>query len=168
MITNLKELYIHQIEDLYSAESQIIAALPAMVSKAQDTDLKTALQDHLQESRHQKDRLEEIFVNHGLPPKKDRCYAAEGIIKEAEHLISELSGDVVDAGIVAAAQRFEHYEIAAYGTAKEYANELGFSEDVDLLDESLDEESSANKKLNSLAVGKFLGAAKGLNEAAVV
>ncbi|NNE92799.1 MAG: DUF892 family protein [Verrucomicrobiales bacterium] len=164
MITNLKDLYMHQIKDLYSAESQVLDALPQMIANAKDEELRTALSEHLDETRGQKDRLEEIFRNHGKQPEKEKCKAAEGIIEEGDELMKELIGDAADAGIIAAAQRFEHYEIAAYGTAKEYADSLGFDDDVDLLDKTLEEESDANELLTKLAVGRYFGMAEGLNE----
>ena len=168
MITNLKELYFHQIEDLYSAESQILTAMPNMIAKAQDPDLKEALSAHQQETQTQKKRLESIFANHSLAAEKDKCFAAEGIIKEATHLLDELQGKVVDAGIIAAAQRFEHYEIAAMARPRRSAKHLGYGDDVDLLDETLDEESDANEKLTGLAESHLFGLVDGLNEKADV
>lgn len=165
MITNLHQLYIHQIKDLLSAESQIAAALPKMIAKATCDDLKKALQNHLEETGKQTERLNTILGNHQLPREKEKCKAIEGIIAEGDHLMSEMTGDAVDAGIIASAQRVEHYEIAAYGTAKEYADKLDYDEDVKLLDETLEEEADCNEKLTKLATGGLFGT--GVNDEAV-
>jgi len=167
MITNLKELYLHQLRDLYSAESQALEGLQKLQVKATSPELIEALKEHSIETRGQLDRLQTLFANHGQPVQQEKCKAAEGILKEADELLSELSGDAIDAGVIAAAQRFEHYEIAAYGTAKQYAKHLDFDDDVKLLDETLDEESNANEGLTKLAVGSFLGLGEGVNDEAL-
>lgn len=166
MITNLKELYFHQLKDLYSAEVQALEGLAKLQARASNADLVEAIRSHAEETRGQMERLRTIFGNHGLPVSQDKCKAAEGILKEADGLLEKMTGDVVDAGIIASAQRFEHYEIAAYGTAKQYAKHLDFSDDVSLLDETLDEESNANEGLTKLAVGAFFGAGEGVNDEA--
>jgi len=167
MITNLNDLYLHQLKDLYSAETQAIEGLQKLSAKATDDELVNALDKHISETRGQLERLQKLFANHGLPVQQEKCKAAEGILREADELLSELSGDAVNAGVIAAAQRFEHYEIAAYGTAKQYAKHLDFDDDVKLLDETLDEESDANEGLTKLAVGAFLGLGEGVNENAM-
>lgn len=164
MINNLHDLYLHQIKDLHSAETQIIDALPKMIAHAKDEKLREALTCHLDETREQLRRINTILSRHSATAAGEVCEATKGLIKEGDHLLSELTGDAVDAGIVASCQRVEHYEIAAYGTAKEYAEKLDYSEDVDLLDETLDEEGNANKKLTTIATGHWWNS--GVNDAA--
>ena len=166
MIQNLKQLYLHQIQDLKSAETQILEALPKMISQAQCDELRTAFDDHLQETRNQLSRINEILARHGGTDGGEKCKAIEGIVKEGEELMKEMGGKATDPGLIAAAQRVEHYEIAAYGTAKEFADELGFDDDVQLLDATLEEEGNANKKLTKIATGGLFG--EGVNEEAVV
>lgn len=165
MIKNLHDLYIHQIKDLKSAEAQLLEALPKMIARAQSNDLRSALRDHLEETKKQDQRLDVILQRHGIPEASETCHAIQGIIKEGEHLMSELTGEATDPGIVTASQRVEHYEMAAYGTAREYAEVLDYDEDKELLKESLDEEGEANKTLKKLATGGFFGS--GVNEEAV-
>lgn len=153
MINNLHDLYIHQIKDLHSAETQIISALPKMIDRAKSEDLIKALKDHLTETQEQLRRITTILTNHNQTAGSDVCEATKGLIEEGDHLLQELTGEAVDAGIIASCQRVEHYEMAAYGTAKEYADKLDYSDDKDLLDKTLDEESDANEKLTKLATG---------------
>lgn len=164
MITNLHDLYIHQIKDIHSAETQIIAAMPKMISNAKCSDLKQALENHLTETRDQLQRVNQILSKHNHSAGTDCCEATKGLIKEGEGLLREMSGDAVDAGIIASCQRIEHYEIAAYGTAKEYASKLDYDDDVDLLDKSLEEEADANDNLTKLATGGFFSS--GINDSA--
>ncbi len=166
MITNLYDLYIHQIKDLHSAETQIIDALPKLAARASTEELRDAFMSHLSETREQLNRINTILGNRNERAGDDTCEATRGLIEEGEHLIAEMAGDVVDAGLIAAAQRVEHYEIAAYGTAKEYAEVLGFDDDVKLLDETLEEESHANESLNKIATGGFFSA--GVNDDALM
>ncbi|GAA5481251.1 ferritin-like domain-containing protein [Haloferula sargassicola] len=166
MIEDLKALYFDQLRDLYSAETQLIEALPKMVLKASNSDLKDAFSDHLEETRGQKSRLEEICARHGIAPEGETCDAMKGLVKEAEkHGEETPGGPVRDAVLIASANRVEHYEIAGYGTAKCYADILGFDEDVKQLDETLDQEGAADKKLTKLATGKLLR--DGINEEAL-
>jgi ferritin-like metal-binding protein YciE len=165
MITNLKQLYLHQIEDLHSAENQILKAMPKMIARTQDENLREAFSAHLEETRHHLGRLNEILGSHGGVSAGKRCEAIEGILKEGEHLIDEMGGTATDAGLIAAAQRVEHYEIAAYGTAREFAEKLDLTDDAKLLDETLQEEGHANKRLTKIATGGFFGS--GVNDAAV-
>lgn len=165
MITNLRQLYIHQILDLLSAETQILEALPSMIGKAQHDELRQAFEEHLEETRDQVGRLNKILSSHGGTNGSEKCKAIEGIIAEGEHLMEEMQGPATDAGLIASAQRVEHYEIAAYGTAKEFAKKLNFDDDAKLLDETLDEESSANEKLTKIATGGLFGT--GVNEEAM-
>lgn len=164
MINTLHDLYIHQIKDLRSAEKQIIDAMPGLIERAENKDLRNALNEHLNESHEQLRRIDTILKNHRLPLESERCEATAGLIKEGEHLMAEMAGNAIDAGIIAASQRIEHYEIAAYGTAKEYAEKLDYSDDVKLLDESLDEESEADKTLTKIATGGWFSS--GVNDTA--
>lgn len=165
-LNSLKDLYVEQLRDLYSAETQLISALPKMAQAASSSALKTAFQQHLDETRTQKQRLEQIFSEMGATPQGETCEAMEGLIKEGEEVI-KASGDakVKDAALIAAAQRVEHYEMAGYGTVRTYADELGFSDAKKLLQKTLDEEGNADKKLNSLAEGGIFSS--GINEKAM-
>jgi len=166
MITNLEQLYYDQIRDLYSAETQLITALPEMAANATNKELKEAFEMHLEETRTQRGRLEKICARHGMTPEGEECDAMRGLVKEAKkHVTDTTPGDVRDAVLIASANRVEHYEIAAYGVAKTFAKCLGFSEDASLLDESLDEESAADDKVTKIATGGLF--TSGVNQAAV-
>lgn len=148
----LEDLFEHQIKDLYSAESQLVEALPKMVKKASNEKLKDAFEKHLEQTREQKARLESICRVLKISPKGETCKAMEGLIKEAESFIKEASEDaVMDAGLIAEAQRVEHYEIAGYGTAVRYAKELGHMNIAETLQTTLDEEYDADNILDKLA-----------------
>lgn len=165
-LQNLKDLYIDQLRDLYSAEEQLLMALPKMAQAASSADLKQAFQHHLDETCQQKQRLDTIFSQMNLSPHGEKCEAMEGLIKEGEETIRTNGDPVVkDAALIAAAQRVEHYEMAGYGTVRTFANELGFDEAKSLLQETLDEEGDANKKLTSIAEGGFLS--QGVNQKAM-
>ncbi|GHB80810.1 YciE/YciF ferroxidase family protein [Persicitalea jodogahamensis] len=152
-LKNLQDLLEHQIKDLYSAESQIIAALPKMVNKATNQKLKDAFNTHLKETEEQKSRLEEICSKLGIKPGGEKCKAMEGIIKEAASFMDEKAEEaVMDAGLIAEAQRVEHYEITGYGTAHRYADQLGHKEVADLLAKTLEEEKDTDEILNDLAI----------------
>lgn len=158
---NLKELFEHQLQDLYSAEGQLIDALPKMAKKATDSKLKKAFEDHLEETKEQRERLEEICDELGIEPEGEKCKAMEGLIKEAESFMKEAEGsEVMDAGLIAEAQRVEHYEISGYGTAVRFAKELGHNEIADTLQTTLDEEYDADNKLDKLAEGRLNKKAK--------
>ncbi|MGH7541608.1 MAG: ferritin-like domain-containing protein [Gemmatimonadota bacterium] len=149
---SLKKLYVHELKDLYSAETQILDALPNLIDVAQDEGLKDALGSHHEETRRQVSRLERIFEGKDFSPRGHRCKGMEGLIEEGRDLVNEDIGqDVLDASIIAAAQRVEHYEIASYGSARAHARKLGEHEDVELLTKSLEEESAADRKLTELA-----------------
>jgi ferritin-like metal-binding protein YciE len=164
-LNSLKDLLVHDLQDLHSAERQLIDALPKMAEAATDGDLKQAFRDHLEETRAQLDRLERSFTALGVSPNQVTCEAMKGLIKEGEGIIQANADPFVrDAALIGAAQRVEHYEISAYGTAKNYADLLDYDEIEDLLDESLDEESAADKKLNKLATGGLLS--NGINKEA--
>ena len=158
---NLEELFEHQLQDLYSAEDQLIDALPKMAKKAKDAQLKKAFEDHLAETKEHKERIAEICDSLGLKAKGETCKAMKGLIKEAEDFLKEVKDDdVMHAGMIAEAQRVEHYEISGYGTAVRYAKELGHDAIAKKLKQTLDEEYGADKKLNDLAEGRLNRKAK--------
>lgn len=149
----LDDLLEHQLQDLYSAETQIIEALPLMQKKASNPQLKQAFEMHLEQTRQQKERLEKVAQLLDIKIQGEKCKAMEGIIKEAQSFLKEdASPEVMDAGLIAEAQRVEHYEIAGYGTARHYAQELGHKEAAQLLSQTLEEEKSTDEKLNKLAI----------------
>lgn len=165
-IRSLDELFEHELEDLLSAEQQLVEALPKMAEAATLPALKTAFKDHLKETKTHVSRLEKAFKTLGKQPKAHTCKGMEGLIKEGEEIIKNAADPaVLDAGLIAAAQRVEHYEIAGYGTARAHARTLGHSELVDLLQTTLDEEGTANKLLTQLAEGRMSFA--GANEKAL-
>jgi ferritin-like metal-binding protein YciE len=156
-ITNLHELFIHVLRDLYSAESQIIKALPKLIAKTTSEDLKTALQDHLDVTKNHLTRLDEMAEEFDFKAAAQVCLGVKGIIAEGDKTVAEISDPATrDAAIIAAAQRVEHYEIATYGAAMSFANEMGHDYAADLLQQTLDEESDADKLLTSLAEGGLL------------
>ena len=156
---NLQDLYLHQLRDLYSAETQLIDALPKMAEKASDPELRRAFNAHLEETKRQKERLELIFERLGQSPSGQTCQGMKGLIKEANELISEASSlfgsdspsEVLDAGLITAAQRVEHYEIAGYGSVATFAEMLGLQTDHDLLGQTLSEEKKADEMLTRIA-----------------
>lgn len=151
-LASLRELYIDQLQHLHSAETQITDALPKMIEKAADPELKRALDTHLQETRQHVARLEQILQSAAgnVDSKKNKGMAA--LIAEGEDLIKDASDESVrDAGIIAAAQRVEHYEIAAYGTVRTFAEILGHTDQADLLDTTLEEEKLADSVLTEIA-----------------
>jgi ferritin-like metal-binding protein YciE len=148
----LHDLYINELRDLYSAESQLIEALPKMADAATAPDLKSAFEMHLDETRSHAWRLEQIFTTLGEKPTGETCDAMRGLIKEGESYIkADGNPDVRDAGLIGAAQRVEHYEMAGYGTARALAMRLGDQSGADLLQTTLQEESAANEKLTEIA-----------------
>lgn len=151
-LESLNDLFIHQIKDLYNAEQQLTKALPKMAEKATNSKLKTAFTDHLKETEVQIQRLEQVFEALGEKVKGEKCKAMEGLLKEGEDFMSQdASNEVMDAGLIASAQRVEHYEIAGYGTACTYAKSLGHNEALNLLQENLSEEKKTDEKLTFLA-----------------
>jgi ferritin-like metal-binding protein YciE len=151
-LESLKDLYLEQLKDLYSAETQLLDALPKMAERATSADLKQGFQEHLRQTREHMHRLEQIFSDLGDTPKGHTCEGMKGLIKEGEEMI-KMKGDdkVIDAGLIAAAQRVEHYEIAGYGTVRTYAEMLGHSQHVTLLERTLQEEEMTDEKLSQLA-----------------
>ncbi len=158
---NLKDLFEHQLKDLYSAESQLIKALPKMQKKANDEKLKKSIEKHLEETKEHKERIKEICEELGIKPTGEECKAMKGLIEEAEHFLEEDADEEVrDAGIIAEAQRVEHYEISGYGTVVRYAKELGHENIAKKLQKTLDEEYKADGDLNKLAENRLNKQAK--------
>lgn len=153
----LEDLLADQLRDIYDAEQQLATSLPAMAVAAHDEDLKKAFNHHLEETRDQISRLHEIFRDLGIPAVGKHCKAMAGLIRESEEVL-EASGDpdVIDAALIAAAQRIEHYEIAAYGTVKAFAKRLDHKHAAGLIEKSLEEEGNADKKLTKLAEGSLM------------
>ena len=151
-LDSFDKLFLDQLQDLYDAEQQLVKALPLMADAAQDSALKTAFQQHLRETENQVARLERVFSTIGEKAKGKTCAAMKGLIAEGQEVI-DASGDpdVKDAGLIAAAQRVEHYEIAVYGTARAFAQRLGKQDAARLLQETLDEEGATDKRLTQLA-----------------
>lgn len=151
-LDTLKELYLEELRDLYSVESQILKALPEMVKAAHSEDLKAGFEAHLRQTEEHVSRLEQIFDKKGVSPRGKFCKGMEGILAEGKELLKEdAEPDVLDAGLITAAQHVEHYEIAGYGTVRTYAQLLGENEAMSLLQQTLDEEEQTDQKLTQLA-----------------
>jgi ferritin-like metal-binding protein YciE len=149
---SLQELYIHGLKDLYSAEKQIIKALPKMAKAASSEELRAGFEEHLRQTEEQVERLEQIFEELEVSPRGKKCVGMEGLIEEGKELIEEdPDPEVLDAGLIAAAQHIEHYEIAGYGCVRTYAELLGYDDAAKLLQQTLDEEGETDKKLTALA-----------------
>ena len=151
-LESLRDLYIDHIQDLYSSETQILDALPKMIDKASHLKLRDGFAQHLEQTRQHVARLEQIARRLDEKPDGKTCKGMAGVLKEGSEVVKD-SGDqdVLDAALIAAAQRVEHYEIAAYGCARTFAHALGLDEDVALLQQTLDEEGETNKKLTQIA-----------------
>ncbi|HWB59690.1 MAG TPA: ferritin-like domain-containing protein [Chthoniobacteraceae bacterium] len=151
-LESLRDLYIAELRDLYSAEKQLTKALPKMAKAAGTPELKEAFESHLEETEGHVTRLEKIFEELDEKPTGETCEAMKRLIEEGEHFVkAKGESQVIDAGLIAAAQRVEHYEIAGYGTARTLASHLGEEDAAELLQETLDEEGAADKKLTSIA-----------------
>ncbi len=151
-IASLKDLLVDELKDLYSAEQQLVKALPKMAKAATNEALKDGFNSHLEETRGHVERLEEAFAKLGVPAKPKTCKAMQGLVEEgAEAIDLDAPENLRDACLIGAAQRVEHYEIAAYGTARAFASTIGEEEVADLLQETLDEEAAADEKLTSIA-----------------
>jgi ferritin-like metal-binding protein YciE len=149
----LEDLLHHELKDLYSAEKQILKALPKMIKAATSGDLQQALENHLEETERQVNRLEWIFQKLELPARATKCKAMEGLVEEGKETLEEdMEDHVRDAAIIAAAQRVEHYEMAGYGCARTFAQHLGHNEIADMLQQTLDEEKAADEKLTHIAM----------------
>lgn len=151
-LDTLHDLMVDELKDLYSAETQLVKALPKMVDGASTASLKKAISDHLEQTKGQVTRLEQVFEMLGESPRGKKCKAMEGLCEEGAEMISEAGQDVVrDAGIIAAAQRVEHYEIAAYGSTIAFARLMGHEKIAVILHQTLDEEKAADNLLNNIA-----------------
>jgi ferritin-like metal-binding protein YciE len=162
---SINDVFTHELQDLHSAETQLVEALPKMAQAASTDELRQAFEHHLEETRDHVRRLDEIMGQAGLSAGTQRCKGMEGLIEEGEEIV-QAQGDPMakDAALIAAAQRVEHYEIAAYGTARTLAGELDMGDAKDLLDQTLDEEGEADKLLTRIATGGLLKA--GVNQRA--
>ena len=151
-INSLQDLYVDQLRDLHDAENQLIKALPKMAEESNSDELREGFEEHLEQTRGHVQRLDQIFERLGEKPKGKKCKGMEGLVKEgSETLDEDMQEDTKDAGIIAAAQRVEHYEIAAYGTVRTYADLLGQDDDARLLEQTLEEEKETDQKLTQLA-----------------
>ncbi len=154
-IATMNDLFVHQLQDIYYAEKQILKSLPTMIEKASDTTLKQGLKSHLAETENHVKRLEQVFRMHGAEPKGVDCPAIDGIIEEAEEVAGDIADkEVLDAAIIAAAQAVEHYEMTRYGTLMAWAKQLGRNDCASVLAQNLEEEKMADKKLTSIAESK--------------
>lgn len=152
MAEGLRELYIEELKDLYNAENQLVKALPKMAKAASSEELRQGFEEHLEQTKGHVQRLEQIFQALGESPKGKKCKGMEGLVEEGSEVMQEdFEGALMDAAIIGAAQRVEHYEIAAYGTVCAFAEELGESEQNSLLNETLQEEKETDEKLTQLA-----------------
>jgi ferritin-like metal-binding protein YciE len=153
-VRSLRELYVDHLKDMYSAETQITKALPKVIKKVTSPDLKQGLENHLHETMKQVERLERIFSSLDASPRGKKCVGMEGVLEEGKEAMSEkmASPDLMDAALIGACQKVEHYEISAYGTIREFAKLLGEQEAVDLLSQSLEEEKAADEKLSQVGM----------------
>jgi ferritin-like metal-binding protein YciE len=160
-ITNLRDAFVDEIRDIYHSEKQLLKALPKLAKAASDVELRGALESHLAETENQVSRLEQVFALVGEKPETKTCAGMAGIIEEGSDALREEGGPVLDAMIIASAQRAEHYEIAAYGTVAAWAEGLGYTDAAELLRETLDEEKMADETLTGLAEAGINTAAGG-------
>jgi ferritin-like metal-binding protein YciE len=148
----MRELYVAELRDLYNAETQLTKALPKMAKAASNSELRQAFEEHLRQTSEQVSRLEQIFEMLEEKPTGKKCLGMEGLVKEgAETMKEDYEGSIMDAALIGAAQRVEHYEIAGYGTVREFAELLGEDEHVPLLEQTLEEEKETDEKLTQLA-----------------
>jgi ferritin-like metal-binding protein YciE len=151
-IRTFEDLFVDELKDLYNAEQQLTRALPKMAKAATTPELRQAIEAHLEETREQVRRLEQVFEEIGVPAKGKTCQAMKGLIEEGQEMIKQgMESEVLDAGIIGAAQRVEHYEIAGYGTARTMAETLGHKRAVKLLEQTLKEEKATDEKLTRIA-----------------
>lgn len=159
-IKTLDDLFVHQLQDIYYAEKQILKALPKMIKKATSPELKTGLEGHLAETEGHVKRIEEVFKLHGSKAKAVDCPAIDGILKEADEVAGEVADkEVLDAALIASGQAVEHYEMTRYGTLIAWAHQLGHDDAANLLQQTLAEERAADKKLSTIAERKVNKAA---------
>ncbi len=151
-MSTLEDLFVDLLKDLHSAEKQLVKALPKMAKAAQASDLQKAFQDHLKQTEGHVERLDQIFSDLEGSPRGKKCVGMEGLIEEGSEIMqANAEPDVMDAGLISAAQKVEHYEMAGYGAARTWAQQLGYDRAARLLQETLDEEGEANKKLTAIA-----------------
>ena len=151
-VNTIDQLFVEELKDIYSAETQITKALPKMAKASTSEELKTAFEEHLEETEGQIERLDQIFETLGVSPKGKTCEGMKGVLTEGEEVLKETEkGDIRDSALISAAQRVEHYEMAAYGAVRTYAQKLGKQQIVGLLEETLEEEKAADKKLTQIA-----------------
>jgi ferritin-like metal-binding protein YciE len=160
-VANLEQLLINELKDIYSAEKQITKALPKMAKASTSPELRAAFESHLKETMGQIERLDQIFETLGKSAKGKVCHGMQGVIEEGSEVLEDTEkGSVRDAALISAAQRVEHYEMAAYGCVREYANLLGQKEIANLLEKTLEEEKAADEKLGTIAKQVNSGAMK--------
>jgi ferritin-like metal-binding protein YciE len=165
-LESLSDVFEAELKDLYSAEQQLVDALPTIANAASSPELKQAIESHLKETQGHVKRLEQVFDTVGIPAESEHCDGMEGLLSEGSEVAKASgNGEARDAALIGAAQRVEHYEIAAYGTARQLADDIGLGEIRDLMDQTLDEESQADKLLTKLATGGMFKS--GLNQQAV-
>ncbi len=151
-LKSLQDLYVDELKDLYNAEQQILKALPKMAKAASSSELKDAFNRHIEQTREQVKRLDRIFQDLGKAPRGKKCIGMQGIIEEGSELLKEKAdAPVKDAGLISAAQRVEHYEMAGYGTVRTYAQMLGYNDQAQMLQQTLNEEGDTDHKLTQLA-----------------
>ncbi len=151
-LNTLEDLFIDELKDVYNAENQIVKALPKMAKVASSPELGDAFREHLEVTKGQIDRLDQIFANMEIKSRGKKCAGMEGILEEGKEMMNQAADpSVKDAGLISSAQRVEHYEMAAYGTLRTYAEMLGYDDAAQLLQETLDEEEQADQKLSQLA-----------------
>jgi ferritin-like metal-binding protein YciE len=151
-IETIEDLFVDQIEDLYDAEQRLVKALPKMAEAATSEELRNAFEDHLEQTKGHAQRLEEVFAELGKDAKKKTCEAMKGLIKEGDEVSEEIAQSPLrDVGLIGAANRVEHYEIAAYGTARDLAKSLGLGRSANLLEQTLEEEKATDAKLTKIA-----------------
>lgn len=151
-LKNLEDLFLHEVKDIYDAEKQIVKALPKIIKAVETPELLNALEEHLTVTEKQVERLEEVFALLEKPARGKKCAGMEGLLKEGSSLLEEdAESSVLDAGVIGAAQKVEHYEICAYGTLIAFAQELGYEEIAELLEQSLEEEKEADELLSEIS-----------------
>jgi ferritin-like metal-binding protein YciE len=151
---SLQDLFQHELKDLYDAEHRITEALPQMAEKAHNPNLKRAFENHLRQTEKHIERLNAVFEQRGIEPERVKCDGIVGLIKEGSNVLSaDGDADAIDAGLIAAAQKVEHYEIASYGTVRTFAQQLGDDYSAELLQQTLDEERQTDEKLTEIAEG---------------
>ena len=154
-VKTMEDLFVNELRDIYHAEKQLIRALPKMRKAAGSEELKQCFEQHLEETRGQAERLEQVFELLDLTKRTKRCEAMEGLIAEGQDVIEEVEDpDVRDAGLIVAAQKIEHYEISGYGSLATMARQFGYKDAGKLLEETLAEEKATDQKLNQLALGR--------------